>query len=77
MTGPARSRSCTSRIWTITPALDDLKAELETRKDPGRVKRLLRTLALFGDIEGSIGLMVRLWPPVGTAAALAHGLGIQ
>jgi hypothetical protein len=41
------------------------------------VKRLLRTLALFGDIEGSIGLMVRLWPAVGTATALAHGLGIQ
>jgi DNA-binding transcriptional ArsR family regulator len=59
-----------------TRAIEDLKTELADRRDSGRVRRLLRTLALFGDIEGTLGLIGRVAPLVGTAAVLAQGMGL-
>jgi hypothetical protein len=44
-------------------AVRSLKEQLLTEEpDPSLLKRLTRTLGLLGDIEGTIGLMVRVWP---------------
>ena len=44
-------------------AVRGLKEQLLTEEpNPSLLKRLTRTLGLLGDIEGTIGLMVRVWP---------------
>ena len=44
-------------------AVRSLKEQLLTEgPDSSLLKRLTRTLGLLGDIEGTIGLMVRIWP---------------
>ena len=43
--------------------VQSLKEQLLTEEpDPSLLKRLTRTLGLLGDIEGTMGLMVRVWP---------------
>jgi hypothetical protein len=44
-------------------AIQDLKKEVQTKEpNPNLIKRLVRTIGLLGDVEGTIGLMTRLWP---------------
>jgi hypothetical protein len=44
-------------------AVQEFKEELLAEKPtPSLLKRFARTLALLGDVEGTIGLMVRVWP---------------
>ena len=44
-------------------AIQDFKEELLAEEpNPSLLKRLTITLALLGDIEGTIGLMIRVWP---------------
>jgi hypothetical protein len=46
-----------------TQAVQGFKEELLAEKpDPSLLKRFTGTLALLGDVEGTIGLMVRTWP---------------
>jgi hypothetical protein len=44
-------------------AIQDLKKQvLEEEPNQSLIKRLVRTIGLLGDIEGTIGLMTRVWP---------------
>lgn len=43
-------------------AVRDLKQEILAEKpEPSLIRRLVRTVGLLGDIEGTIGLMTRVW----------------
>ncbi len=43
-------------------AVRDLREQLLAEKpDPSLIRKLLRTLGLLGDIEGTLGLMTRVW----------------
>jgi hypothetical protein len=43
-------------------AVQELKAELlADQVDSSRIKRLVRTIGLLGDIEGTVGLITRVW----------------
>jgi len=56
----------------------ELKEQLLAQKpDASLIQRLVRTLSLLGDIEGTIGLMTRVWPflhPLLLIAAARLGL---
>lgn len=53
-------------------AVAELKQQILTRETPPSLgKRLLQTLALLGDVEGTLGLMTRVWPLVQPLLALA------
>lgn len=53
-------------------AIRDLQNELLSEKsNPSTAKRLLGTLALLGDVDGSIGLMVKVWPYISALLMIA------
>jgi len=44
-------------------AIQDLKKQiLEENPNQSLIKRLVQTIGLLGDVEGTIGLMTRVWP---------------
>jgi len=52
-----------SDLIEYTQAIQGLKEELLAEKPtPSLLKRLTGTLAFLGDVEGTIGLMTRVWP---------------
>lgn len=52
-------------------AVDELKQQILQQEKPSLNQRVLRTLALLGDVEGTLGLMSRVWPLVQPLLALA------
>lgn len=57
-----RSELPRKELAAYTRAVEDLTAELQRpQRDPSKIKRLLSTLALVADIEGTAGLMTRVW----------------
>ncbi len=58
-------------------ALEEFKEQvLQTNPEPSAIKQVTSTLAFLGDVEGSLGLMVRTWPfvqPLITLAFLKWG----
>lgn len=43
-------------------AVQDLKEQLlAEERDPSLIRKLMRTLSLLGDVEGTVGLMARVW----------------
>jgi len=63
-----------SELSKYTNSAQHLKEELLSSKpDASAIKRLLQTLAFLGDVEGTIGLMVRAWPAVSSLLMLAAG----
>jgi len=52
-----------SELAAYMKAVEDLRNQLLSGEpDPSLVKRLLGILAFLGDVEGTLGLMVRVWP---------------
>ena len=53
-------------------AIEDLRRELAADEpEPTAVRRLLGTLAFFGDVEGTLGLTLRAWPHISGLLAIA------
>jgi len=51
---------------------EELKGALKSDKpQPAVLKRLLSTLAFLGDVEGTAGLVVRVWPLIGSLMPIA------
>jgi ribosome-associated translation inhibitor RaiA len=64
-----------SSLLAYTDSANHLKEELLSSKpNASLVKRLLQILAFFGDVEGTIGLMVRAWPAVSSLLIVAAGV---
>lgn len=64
-----------SQLLKYTSSAQSLREELLlTQPDASIIKRLLQTLAFLGDVEGSIGLMVRVWPAVSSLLMLGAGV---
>lgn len=61
-----------SDLQAYVKAADTLQEQLLSgQPQPTAIRRALSTLALFGDVEGSIGLMTRVWPFVSPIVMLA------
>lgn len=53
-------------------AIEDLRNQiLSSNPNPSIIKRLLGTLSFFGDVEGSIALMGRVWPYISPLLLIA------
>ena len=64
-----------SALLDYADAARQLKQELQSsHPDIPVIRRLLQTLAFFGDVEGTIGLMTRVWPVVSSFLMLAAGV---
>lgn len=50
---------------------------LEDKPEPAILKKLLQSLAFLGDIEGTLGLMVRVWPYISPLLLLATQMASQ
>lgn len=51
---------------------EELKGALKSDKpQPAAIKRLLSTLAFLGDVEGTAGLVTRVWPLIGSLMPIA------
>jgi len=58
-------RNCLSNqdFLVYSKAVDELRQEvLKQKPNPSIVKRIVNTIGLLGDIEGTIALMTRVWP---------------
>jgi len=51
---------------------EELRAALKSDKpQPAVIRRLLGTLAFLGDVEGTVGLVTRVWPLIGSLVPIA------
>jgi len=67
-----KSELVASELMVYMKAVNDLRDQLLSGEpDPSLAKRLLGTLAFLGDVEGTIGLMVRVWPYVSPLLMIA------
>jgi hypothetical protein len=56
-------------------AVDEFKEEVEGPRHSGRLRALLNTLSLFGDVQGTLELAARVQPFVAVAVKLAQAAG--
>jgi hypothetical protein len=67
-----KSELAASELTVYMKAVNDLRDQLLSGEpDPSLAKRLLGTLAFLGDVEGTIGLMVRVWPYISPLLMIA------
>ena len=61
-----------SELTAYIKAVEDLRDQLlSSEPKPSRVKRLLGTLAFLANVEGTIDLMVRVWPYISSLLMIA------
>jgi|GEM_PF-1806659 len=61
-----------SQLIAYMQQAEELKGVLKSDKpQPAAVKRLLSTLAFLGDVEGTAGLVTRVWPLIGSLMPIA------
>jgi hypothetical protein len=61
-----------SELTAYIKAVEGLQDQLlSSEPNPSRVKRLLGTLAFLADVEGTIDLMVRVWPYISSLLMIA------
>jgi len=62
----------TPKLIAYMQQAEELKGTLKSDKpQPAVVKRLLSTLAFLGDVEGTAGLVTRVWPLIGSLMPIA------
>lgn len=67
-----RSELNKGELGDYLAAIEELQNQLLTeRHDQSAIKRILKTLAFFGDIEGTLGLMGRVWPYISSLLLIA------
>jgi len=70
-----KSELAASELTAYMEAVNDLRDQLLSGKpDPSLVKRPLGTLAFLGDVEGTVGLMGRVWPYISPLLMIAATL---
>lgn len=61
-----------SQLIAYMQQAEEFKGALKSDKpQPAVLKRLLSTLAFLGDVEGTAGLVVRVWPLIGSLMPIA------
>jgi hypothetical protein len=67
-----RSELPSASLRIYMQAIEDLRRALTAEEpEPSAIQRLLGTLAVFGDVEGTISLTLRAWPHVSGLLAIA------
>jgi len=70
-----RSELQANDLTRYVQEVEELKAALAAESpEPSMLKRILGTLSFFGDVEGTIGLALRVWPLIQVGLALAQQL---
>lgn len=67
-----KSEMPAAQLFAYMQQAEELKAALKSdTPQPAVIKRLLGTLAFLGDVEGTVGLVTRAWPLIGSLVPIA------